>query len=109
MIPASYAKPVNELAKLWSKYSAFNLLPLRTQGTIEFRHLYGTGDKAVYQQWLTMLRDLWDFAYTQPPDTLKKMLLSNTPVEDICKLVLPSAPKTQVDFSSSLIDVKLAF
>jgi len=109
ILPTIYHKSINDIIKGWSKYSALNLLPLKSLGTIEFRHLYGTGDFMVYQQWLTMIKSLWDFAFNNPPHTLETLLRSNTPVEAICQAVLPSAPKTPVDFSTSLIDVKLAF
>lgn len=109
ILPSIYNKPLQELAKMWTKYSAFNLAPLRTQGTIEFRHLYGTGDIEVYQQWLTMIKELWDFAFNNAPNTLFKLLSAEKTPQEICKMVIPSASTVNVDFTTSLIDVKLAF
>ena len=74
LLPSIYKAPFQDIVKQWSKYSALNLMPLRTQGTVEFRHLQGTGDKAVYQHWLTLLNELWDFVFMNPPTTLEKML-----------------------------------
>jgi len=109
LLPSLYNKDIKELIRNWSKYSALNLVPLRTQGTVEFRHLYGTGDKMVYQQWLSMLRDLWYFAYSSPPTALEEMLRANLSPFNILQAIVPTAPKTNLDFTASLIDVKLAF
>jgi Putative amidoligase enzyme len=109
ILPNLYSKPFPELVKIWTKYSAFNLAPLRTQGTVEFRHLYGTGDIKVYQQWLTMIKQLWNFAYYEPPTSLYNMIVSEMSPKQICNVVMPCAFTDNVDFSTSLIDVKLAF
>jgi len=109
MLPSNYKSPFQDIVKFWSKYSALNLRPLHTQGTMEFRHLHGTGDIAVYQNWLTLLNELWTFAFMNPPNTLAKMLRSGATPKEICGNVLPSASFGGVDFSTSLIDVKLAF
>jgi hypothetical protein len=84
-------------------------MPLRTQGTIEFRHLHGTGDVVVYQRWLTLLNELWDFAFMNPPTTLEKMLKAEYSPQYIQHTVLPSSKNIYADYSASLIDVKLAF
>jgi hypothetical protein len=46
----------------WQKYTAVNLLPLRTQGTVEFRHMHGTSDMDKITQWLNIIGCL--FAYS---------------------------------------------
>lgn len=111
LLPKHYGESANSLVDIWSKYTAFNLKPVRTQGTVEFRHLYGTGDKQVYQQWLSMLKDLWSFAFNNKPSWLKDQLNAKTSPKDILMQVIPSAPLSSwnVDFSDSLVDVKLAF
>ena len=109
LLPSIYKNSLPDIVKSWSKYSALNLMPLRTQGTMEFRHLHGTGDIAVYQRWLTLLNELWDFAFMNPPTTLEKMLRGGATPLEICGNVQPSASFGGVDFSTSLIDVKLAF
>ena len=111
LLPKMYSASVSHLVDGWSKYTAFNMKPVATQGTVEFRHLYGTGDKKVYQQWLSMLRDLWNFAYNEPPTWLHGCLLAGTSPKEMLKQVLPSIPLhlVDVDFSDSLVDVKLAF
>ena len=69
----NYGKPLTELVKdgssgegvfrhhQWHKYAAFNILPLATQGTIEFRHLEGTFDTAKVKAWLDLIEAVYDF------------------------------------------------
>ncbi len=109
ILPSIYNKPIQDIVKAWSKYSAFNLMPVRTQGTVEFRHLYGTADAQVYQKWLTLIKELWDFVYDTPPDVLQEMLLKGYSPQQIQTLVLPSSKYMSPDYSASFIDVKLAF
>ncbi len=109
LLPSIYNKPIQDMIKAWSKYSAFNLMPIRTQGTVEFRHLYGTDDAQVYQKWLTLIKELWDFVYHNPTGTLETWLRAEYTPQQIQQLVLPSSKYISTDYSTSLIDVKLAF
>ena len=45
----------NNLQFTWMKYAGYNLLPLRSKGTVEFRHLYGTWDTETILQWINFL------------------------------------------------------
>lgn len=108
ILPTLYSRPLPDLVKSWSKYSALNLMPVKTQGTVEFRHLHGTGDIGEYSKWLTMLKSLWTFAFTQPTSALFDMLHAGCSPEHISTVVLGFVPD-DVDFSASVIDVKLAF
>lgn len=49
--------------KTWKKYTALNLLPLTSLGTIEFRHMAGTNDKDRIVQWCDIIGSL--FKYTR--------------------------------------------
>lgn len=49
-------------ARQWQKYSALNIQPLTTQGTIEFRHLHGTCDVKLIVSWINLLCRMIDFA-----------------------------------------------
>lgn len=108
-LPSIYNKPIQDIVKAWSKYSAFNLMPVKTQGTVEFRHLYGTGDKVVYQKWLTLIKELWDFVYNNDETELRTMLYMDKTPQEIQHMVLPSSKGIYADFTTSLVDVKLAF
>lgn len=56
-----YKRNLEYLHGKWSKYTALNLLPLSSFGTLEFRHLEGTDDVAKVAEWLTILENLWTF------------------------------------------------
>lgn len=45
-----------------NKYTALNLNPVATQGSIEFRHHEGTNDKAKTLQWINMILSLKSYA-----------------------------------------------
>ena len=112
LMPTLYKDTLALIIERWSKYTALNLCPIRTQGTIEFRHMHGTGDKDLYRLWLTLLHELWTFAFTHPSMQLITWLKSGVSTKDICKLVLPSSSNMfldQLDFTSNRIDVKLGY
>jgi hypothetical protein len=52
----------NEIFRRWQKYSALNLIPITTQGTMEFRHLPGTCDVKKITTWIALLASLFDYA-----------------------------------------------
>jgi len=56
-----YRRSLPIYVQKWSKYTALNILPLNTQGTIEFRHMDGHGDVQRFKQWLCTLRRLWNW------------------------------------------------
>ncbi len=67
-MPSHYKKDIKAMHTNWHKYTAFNILPLGLGpksdvglGTIEFRHLYGTKDKQVFETWLKTLKELYDW------------------------------------------------
>lgn len=41
--------------KNWSKYTALNLIPLRTLGTVEFRQMHGTADMEKLTKWINII------------------------------------------------------
>lgn len=45
----------NEVVHYWNKYTALNILPIESKGTVEFRHLHGTRDKERLIQWINFL------------------------------------------------------
>lgn len=49
------AKNYDTAIRGWIKYSALNLLPVRAQGTVEFRHLHGTCDVPTIKQWMRFI------------------------------------------------------
>lgn len=42
----------------WNKYTALNLAPVATQGSVEFRHMHGHADIGYLSDWLHIIDDL---------------------------------------------------
>lgn len=113
-LPEKYGKSLEHLVGNWHKYTALNLLPLSTQGTVEFRHLHGTGDSETLKKWLNALDNLWELSrrveLTRESLSDEASIYSwwefifqeNTDILQY-KAMLPSIIK------NSLLDVKLAF
>lgn len=59
----------------WSKYSALNLLPIGTQGTVEFRHMPGTNNMEKITKWLQLLGCLFAAARKYSLDEIKKLFV----------------------------------
>lgn len=68
-----------ETASLWYKYTAFNLLPIESLGTIEFRHMGGTKDTKLIMSWVNMILSLRRYAREHSFEQVKEQLfLLNT-------------------------------
>ena len=48
----------------WSKYTALNLLPLSTLGTVEFRQMHGTADMKKLTTWINIIGAMFAYAKT---------------------------------------------
>ena len=55
---------------VWMKYSALNLLPLFSQGTIEFRQMHGTNDMKKIMTWINLIYSLKLYSIRTPLDEL---------------------------------------
>jgi hypothetical protein len=58
-LPKDYGKTLPWLVEKWHKYTALNLKPVANFGSVEFRHLHGTGDVVEVDTWLHVLENLW--------------------------------------------------
>jgi len=65
-----YFSALDNLVRQWSKYTALNLLPLKSYGSIEFRHLHGTDDPNVLKEWLQIIQNLWELSRCVTVDNL---------------------------------------
>ena len=113
-LPCLYHKDIKSLINKWHKYTALNLLPLTRQGTVEFRHLQGTGDAAVLSEWLTTLQNLWTIS--QKEMLTPEMLLDSRKLRELWEQVFAASPRVLSNgvlfdslIKSSLVDVKLSF
>ena len=113
-MPNLYRLGVDHLAEKWHKYTAFNILPLRELGTVEFRHLYGTDDAAVYQEWLLFISRLWQAAHDIGEFDVKN-LTDLSFLKGLQNQLMTSAFLTQCKeppqyiLEDNLLDVKLSF
>lgn len=57
-LPSYYGSGLVPLVDRWHKYTALNIKPLKTQGTIEFRHMHGHDDVALLEDWLGTINNL---------------------------------------------------
>jgi hypothetical protein len=79
-------------AATWQKYTALNLLPVTTIGTIEWRHMHGTADMGKINTWLNIIGKLMEVAVKTPIDTLVDMIqdLNDSSVyRQFFELILP--------------------
>ena len=57
-LPSIYRTGLSTWVSKWHKYTALNLKPLSTQGTIEFRHMHGHNEFVVFEAWILLLEKL---------------------------------------------------
>lgn len=61
LVSEHYRRTIPIMVQKWSKYTALNVLPLKPQGTIEFRHMEGHADADRFADWLLILENLWQY------------------------------------------------
>ncbi len=112
-LPSRYNLGFEQLHRIWHKYTALNLTRIRDLGTIEFRHLHGTGDSMEFNQWLDTIHNLWDLAQSArvTPGTLsdRSCILSwfDTIFKDAPKIRMLQ-PQLFNIIQNGLIDVKFS-
>lgn len=113
-LPALYHLNIAGMTKHWHKYTALNLKPLATIGTVEFRHLQGTGDALLVQDWLTILRNLWIECQLTPVDAV--FLQDARSIYDLylrifgqCAVAMNVRNHLMSVIANNLLDVKLSF
>ncbi|HET8685593.1 MAG TPA: amidoligase family protein [Methanosarcina sp.] len=78
----------------WQKYTALNLRPVASQGTVEFRHMYGHADFELLSSWLLIIEEIMQAAETMDNEELYKRVLNmNTSSEygDFLAQVFPQS------------------
>jgi len=58
----------------WQKYTALNLLPITTQGTVEWRHMHGTNDMEKLTTWLNVIGAIMKYAKTTEFDEVVRQI-----------------------------------
>lgn len=112
-LPVRYCKPLPYLVDSWSKYTALNIVPLKTLGTIEFRHMHGHNDAALLDEWLSTIRNLWELGQEVEinenalKDNLLPLMWFGRVFKD-SRFVETTGESVRTTISNSLIDLKLA-
>lgn len=112
-LPTRYGAPLKSLLNIWHKYTAFNLLPVSKQGTVEFRHLQGTDDAELLDRWLKTIENLWSLA--QRETITADNILKTRHIESWFDTIFADAPEVlalrptmENTIANSLVDVKFA-
>jgi hypothetical protein len=111
-LSGQYKRPLQEMVERWSKYTALNLIPLHSQGTIEFRHMEGHNDAVKFEWWLKTIENLWQYGRMRP--LTRASVLSPQPILEAFDAIFKDAPIHNIRSSvlslcsDSLIDVKLS-
>lgn len=112
-LPNLYRRDLGGMVDRWHKYTALNIKPLKELGTIEFRHLHGTGDVGEFAVWLQVLENLWTLGQRVVIDA--KALNKKDLIETWFNAIFAPAPVITAYRASlfdiirnSLIDVKFS-
>ena len=65
----------NDAIRNWNKYTALNLQPMASKGTVEFRHMNGTADPVRIMTWINMLSCIKNMAKRYTTDKLIHMIM----------------------------------
>lgn len=107
----TYKRSLPLFVQKWHKYTALNLLPVKSQGTIEFRHMDGHNDSTRFNEWVRTLENLWVHGQTYILD--KHSLTQESILEAFDVIFKDSAIKSIRGnvlelISDNAIDIKLA-
>jgi hypothetical protein len=62
--------------KQWQKYTALNLLPLFSQGTVEFRHMAGTPNQQYILDWCNLIGSMFRYTRNNELEAVRESLAS---------------------------------
>jgi hypothetical protein len=112
-LPKIYSGNLEQFHEQWHKYTALNLKRLTDLGTLEFRHLHGTGDVEEVDTWLRVLENIWKLG--QEVQINQESLQSQATIEDWFTKIFGHVPhimalKPQLFniIRNTLIDVKFS-
>lgn len=113
-LPSLYKNSPEKLINHWHKYTALNILPVSTQGSVEFRHLQGTNDKTLLSNWLLAIENLWTLSTmveVTPTFLLQEDLLRSVWINIFghSRVVMNTSTCFNSIIENALLDVKLAF
>jgi hypothetical protein len=106
-LPKTYYNNITYQIQRWHKYTAFNIVPLASKGTIEFRHLQGTGDKQVFEKWLSTIKKLYDFNQTYNVE-FNRVLRSDEDIQKLHRDIFNDGDFPIDLLDATIVDVKIA-
>lgn len=65
---------LDQIHQQWRKYSGLNLLPVSTQGTVEFRQLGGTMDVDIIMDWINIIQSIRLYALSHTLEETKTQI-----------------------------------
>lgn len=72
-----------------TKYCAFNIAPIATQMTVEFRHLEGTKDAKKLRRWIQVVTKLVNYVDKLEPNTCRQELLAHIQAGTVQEKLIP--------------------
>lgn len=94
----------------WSKYTALNLKPIHNQGSIEFRHMYGTGDPSLFYRWVNYIEALYKYAQRTSLLEFYNFWLTGGTGKRLEALIFnEDSTLTEQDYFVSVMEAKTAF
>lgn len=106
-IPSGVVPRLFENIRGWHKYTALNLLPLRTQGTVEWRHMEGHADYQRLEAWLTIIEEIMWYAKTHTGEEVIKSIQDLNSTSEYSRWVHEVLPKSSALFTEKLMREKL--
>lgn len=113
-LPGYYNAGLRTLHERWTahKYTALNIRPLSSLGTIEFRHMHGHDDVGLLGRWLRTINNLFTCA-TNPRNQINRSTLNKEQIERWFDEIFKDAPECKkielpLLTRNQLLDVKLA-
>jgi hypothetical protein len=98
------------LVSKWSKYTALNIRPVISQGSIEFRHMYGTGDIFLFTKWISYIEKLFNFSCKTTHKDLYNFWINGGTGKDLEALVFHEGSNLQEkDYFVSVMESKSAY
>lgn len=100
----------------WQKYSALNLIPIVTQGSVEFRHLGGTCDIDKIMEWIALISCMFKYAQEVPLVVAQESIIQMNTVSNYREWLssifgkytdLLMSPGFEKSLSSGVVDSKL--
>lgn len=108
-----------QVVHYWNKYTALNLLPMESKGTVEFRHMAGTIDPEKIVNWVNLLACIKTYAKNTPITAILQQvhMLNSSSMYEIfldevfgkwAHLLMPKNHSLQEKMENAISYVKLA-